>query len=235
MNNTPNEILYEMISKFKQLDRVDQGRAIARIDYLLENEKYHMKMNILYSGLQAWKRGCGMIKQRMARGTLLNRLRELEESQKNKQAIPVLFADVEENGRLWVGKNISDKHYFENMFDVEAYMTALPGFTEQTKVLIDDLLCWPEGLYLPSDPILYFMDSEKRSDFVRVNTDPEKRLALYIALIKHVLETAETKSALPGFDTPALKDLIENMDSMNIEQLVERYKDSKWFNGTIKI
>ena len=23
MNNTPNEILYEMISKFKQLDRVD--------------------------------------------------------------------------------------------------------------------------------------------------------------------------------------------------------------------
>ena len=176
-----------------------------------------------------------MIKQRMARGTLLNRLRELEESQKNKQAIPVLFADAEEDGRLWVGKNISDKHYFENMFDGEAYMTALPGFTEQTKVLINDLLCWPEGLYLPSDPILYFTDSEKRSDFVRVNTDPEERLALYIALIKHVLETAETKSALPGFDTPALKDLIKNMDSMNIEQLVERYKDSKWFNGTIRI
>lgn len=55
-----------------------------------------------------------MIKQRIARGTLLNRLQELEESQKNKQAIPVLFADVEEDGRLWVGKNISDKHYFEN-------------------------------------------------------------------------------------------------------------------------
>lgn len=178
-----------------------------------------------------------MIKRRMARGTLLNRLQELEESQKNKQAIPVLFADVEEDGRLWVGKNISDKHYFENMFDGEAYMTTLPGFTEQTKVFIDDLLCWPEGLYLPSDPILYFTDSEKRFDFVRVNTDPEKRLALYIALIKHILETAETEnfSELPGFDTPALKDLIENMDSMNIEQLVERYKDSKWFNGTIKI
>ena len=195
-----------------------------------------------------------MIKQRMARGTLLNRLRELEESQKNKQSIPVLFADVEENGRLWVGKNISDKHYFENMFDVEAYMTALPGFTEQTKVLIDDLLCWPEGLYLPSDPILYFTDTEKRSDFVRVNTDPEKRLALYVALIKHILETAETENVtaplftrvyldkgieqdkeLPGFDTPALKDLIENMDSMNIEQLVEHYKDQKWFDRTIKI
>ena len=56
-----------------------------------------------------------MIKQRIARGTLLNRLRELEESQKNKQAIPVLFADVEEDGQFWVGKNISDKHYFENM------------------------------------------------------------------------------------------------------------------------
>ena len=105
-----------------------------------------------------------MIKQRMARGTLLNRLRELEESQKNKQAIPVLFADVEEDGRLWVGKNISDRHYFENMLDGEAYMTALPGFTEQTKILIDDLLCWPDGLYLPTDPILYFTDSEKRSD-----------------------------------------------------------------------
>lgn len=163
-----------------------------------------------------------MIKQRMARGTLLNRLRELEESQKNKQAIPVLFVDVEEDGRLWVGKDISDKHYFENMFDGEAYMTTLPGFTKQTKVFIDDLFCWPEGLYLPSDPIMYF-------------TDSEKRLALYIALIKHILETAETKSELPGFDTPALKDLIENMDSMNIEQLVEHYKDQKWFYRTIKI
>ena len=176
-----------------------------------------------------------MIKQRMARGTLLNRLRELEESQKNKQAIPVLFADVEEDGRLWVGKNISDRHYFENMLDGEAYMTALPGFTEQTKILIDDLLCWPDGLYLPTDPILYFTDSEKRSDFVRVVSDYKEWLVLYIALIKHILETAETKSALPGFDTPALKDLIENMDSMNIEQLVERYKDQKWFDRTIKI
>ena len=175
-----------------------------------------------------------MIKQRMAIGTLLNRLRELEESQKNKQAIPVLFADVEEDGRLWVGKNTNDKHYFENMFDGEAYMT---GFTEQTKVFIDDLLCWPEGLYLPSDPILYFTDTEKRSDFVRVVSDYKEWLVLYIALIKHILETAEAEnlSELPGFDTPALKDLIENMDSMNIEQLVEHYKDQKWFDRTIKI
>ncbi len=174
-----------------------------------------------------------MIKQRMARGTLLNRLRELEESQKNKQAIPVLFADVEEDGRLWVGKNTSDKHYFENMFDGETYINALPGFTEQTKVFIDDMFCGSDGLYLPADPILYFTDSAKRSDFIRVNSDSEKWLALYIALIKHILERVE--SELSRFNTPALKDLIENMDSMNIEQLVERYKDQKWFNGTIKI
>lgn len=77
-----------------------------------------------------------MIKQRIARGTLLNRLRELEESQKNKQAIPVLFADVEEDGQFWVGKNISDKHYFENMFDGEAYMTALPGLQSRPKFLL---------------------------------------------------------------------------------------------------
>ena len=100
-----------------------------------------------------------MIKQRMARGTLLNHLRELEESQKNKQAIPVLFADVEEDGRLWVGKNISDRHYFENMFDGEAYINTLPGVTKQTKVFIDDMFCGSDGLYLPADPILYFPDS----------------------------------------------------------------------------
>ena len=171
-----------------------------------------------------------MIKQRMARGTLLNRLRELEESQKNKQAIPILFADVEEDGRLWVGKNIGDKHYFENLFDGEAYMTALPGFTEQTKVFIDDMFCGSDELYLPADPILYFTDSAKRSDFIRINSDSEKWLALYIALIKHILESAE--SELSRFSTPALKDLIENMDSMNIEQLVERYENQKWFNRT---
>ena len=171
-----------------------------------------------------------MIKQRMARGTLLNRLRELEESQKNKQAIPVLFADVEEDGRLWVGKNTGDKHYFENMFDGEAYITALPGFTKQTKVFIDDMFCGSDGLYLPADPILYFTDSVKRSDFIRVKRDSKEWLVLYITLIKHILETAKTEnlSELPGFDTPALKDLIENMDSMNIEQLVERYENQKW-------
>lgn len=43
MTNTPNEILYEMMSKFKQLDRVDQCRIIERIDFYLENEKYHVK------------------------------------------------------------------------------------------------------------------------------------------------------------------------------------------------
>lgn len=171
-----------------------------------------------------------MIKQRMARGTLLNRLRELEESQKNKQAIPVLFADVEEDGRLWVGKNISDRHYFENMFDGESYINALPGVTKQTKVFIDDMFCGSDELYLPADPILYFADSAKRSDFIRINSDSEKWLALYIALIKHILGSAE--SELSRFNTPALKDLIENMDSMNIEQLVERYENQKWFNRT---
>ena len=43
MTNTPNEVLYEMISKFKQLDRVDQCRIIERMDFYLENEKYHVK------------------------------------------------------------------------------------------------------------------------------------------------------------------------------------------------
>ena len=36
-------VLYEMMSKFKQLDRVDQCRIIERIDFYLENEKYHVK------------------------------------------------------------------------------------------------------------------------------------------------------------------------------------------------
>ena len=36
---------------------------------------------------------------------------------------------------------------------------------------------------------------------------------------------------LPGFDDPALQDLIQNYNSMSIEQLVERYKDEKWFRG----
>lgn len=43
MNNTPNEVLYEMMSKFKQLDRADQWKAIGKIENLLKNEKYHVK------------------------------------------------------------------------------------------------------------------------------------------------------------------------------------------------
>ena len=63
MNNTPNEILYEMISKFKQLDRVDQGRAIEHFfeiltsnggDWLSENE-VNLKLLESITGTEVFK------------------------------------------------------------------------------------------------------------------------------------------------------------------------------------
>lgn len=169
-----------------------------------------------------------MIKKRISRGILFSRLQELEKVQETQKSIKVLCIDTEPSGRLFIC-NDSDKHYFQNMFECESYLATLPGFTNKTILMVDSLSCGSSELYLPYEPILYFATSENRSDFITSSDDSKKWLTLYIELIQKISkDTAFSK--MPGSDSPALQDLIKNCSSMTVEQLVERYKNRKWFN-----
>ena len=119
------------------------------------------------------------------------------------------------------------------MFEAENYLISVPGVTEKTTIILDDMGIADNWLYLPSIPILYFCNSEQRRNFADVILDSEKWLSLYIPLIQRILTESikNPNMQLPGFDDPALQDLIQNYNSMSIEQLVERYKDQKWFRG----
>ncbi len=171
-----------------------------------------------------------MIKRKIGQTAIMNRLNKLEEVQANKNFIGVLYISVEEDGRLSIGVGVN-AHYFETMYEVENYLCILPGVTNKTMLLIDDMLCVSDDLYLPDEPLLYHIGSADRKHFVDAALTPEEWLPLYIELIQKLLVTAVEKPdmALIGFDDPALKDLIENKNSMNIKQLIERYKDYKWF------
>ncbi len=171
-----------------------------------------------------------MVKRKMGRTAILNRLNKLEEVQASKDFVRSVCVTVEEDGRLSIGLG-KDAHYFETMFEVESYLTALPGVTNKTVLFLDDFRCWDDSLYLPLEPLLYCIGSAERNRFITAAPLPEEWLTLYIGLIQGLLATAVEKPdmALAGFDNPALKDLMENKDSMSVEQLVERYQDERWF------
>ena len=173
-----------------------------------------------------------MIKRRVGQMAIANRLKELEAMQETKEHIGVIVFSVEDDGKIWA--LIEKKELeFETMFEAENYLIGVPGVTKDTVIIVDDLMVWGDGLYLPCDPLLYFCNSEQRCEFAALTMNLEKWLSLYIPLLQQILTESikNPNMQLPGFDDPALQDLIQNYNSMSIEQLVERYKDQKWFRG----
>ena len=175
-----------------------------------------------------------MIKRRVGQMAIANRLKKLEAMQENKEHIGVIVFSVDDDGRIWTANIKKERLFFETMVEVENYLIGVPGVTKNTLIIIDDTGVGENWLYLPCDPILYFCTSEGRKAFVEI-WDSENWLALYISVIQEILTLTESMKdpnmRLPGFDDPALQDLIQNYNSMSIEQLVERYKDEKWFRG----
>lgn len=173
-----------------------------------------------------------MIKRRIGQLAIANRLKKLEAMQEIKEHIEVIVFSVEDDGKIWALIE-KEELKFETMFEAENYLIGVPGVTKNTVIIVDDLMVWGGGLYLPCDPLLYFCNSEQRREFAASTMNLEKWLSLYIPLIQRILmeSVKNPNMQLPGFDDPALQDLIQNYNSMSIEQLVERYKDEKWFRG----
>lgn len=173
-----------------------------------------------------------MIKRKVGQMAIANRLKKLEAMQQSKDHIEVIVFSVEDDGKIWTLIE-KEELEFETMFEAENYLIGVPGVTKNTVIIIDDLMVWGDGLYLPCDPLLYFCNSEQRRKFAASTMNLEKWLSLYIPLIQRILAESvkNPNMQLPGFDDPALQDLIQNYNSMSIEQLVERYKDEKWFRG----
>lgn len=176
-----------------------------------------------------------MIKRRVGQMAIANRLKKLEAMRQSKEHIGVIVFSVEDDGKIWALIE-KEELKFETMFEAENYLIGVPGVTKNTVIIIDDLMVWGDGLYLPCDPLLYFCNSEQRCEFAASTMNLEKWLSLYIPLIQRILAESikNPNMQLPGFDDPALQDLIQNYNSMSIEQLVERYKDEKWFKGNKK-
>lgn len=174
-----------------------------------------------------------MIKRRVGQMAIATRLKKLEAMQQNKEHIGVIVFSVEDDGRIWTANIKKERLFFETIFEAENYLIGVPGVTKDTVIIIDDLMVWGDGLYLPCDPLLYFCNSEQRCKFASLTMNLEKWLSLYISLVQRILTESikNPNMRLPGFDDPALQDLIQNYNSMSIEQLVERYKDEKWFRG----
>lgn len=174
-----------------------------------------------------------MVKRKMSQTAVWNRLKELEKLQSAQNAVDVLFVRVEENGQISVGE-AGKKKYFEDMFAVDNYILTLPGVTGKTTIFLDDLSMWGD-LYLPNDPLWYYVTANERKRFIDTK-DQADWLRGYINVINNLLSKAVGNPSmfLPGFNDPALKDLIANRNEYTVTELVDRYNDQRWFKGNKK-
>ena len=171
-----------------------------------------------------------MVKRKMSQTAIWNKLKELERLQKIQNAVDMLCVGVEESGEISVGV-VGHKKYFEDMFAADGYIFTLPGVTEQTTIFLDDLIMWND-LYLPNDPLWYYLTANERKRFIDTK-DKAEWLRGYIEVVNNILSKAIENSSmfLPGFDDPALKDLIENRNNYTVAELVDRYNEERWFRG----
>ncbi len=96
-----------------------------------------------------------MIKRRVGQMAIATRLKKLEAMQQNKEHIGVIVFSVEDDGKIWALIE-KEELKFETMFEAENYLIGVPGVTKNTVIIVDDLMVWGDGLYLPCDPLLYF-------------------------------------------------------------------------------
>ena len=127
-----------------------------------------------------------MIKRRVGQMAIANRLKKLEAMQEIKEHIGVIVFSVEDDGKIWALIE-KEELKFETMFEAENYLIGVPGVTKNTVIIVDDLMVWGDGLYLPCDPLLYFCNSEQRCEFAALTMNLEKWLSLYIPLIQRML------------------------------------------------
>ena len=119
-----------------------------------------------------------MIKRRVGQMAIATRLKKLEAMQQNKEHIGVIVFSVEDDGRIWTANIKKERLFFETIFEAENYLIGVPGVTKDTVIIIDDLMVWGDGLYLPCDPLLYFCNSEQRCKFASLTMNLEKWLSL---------------------------------------------------------
>lgn len=176
-------------------------------------------------------------------------LREIKATQLSKDFIPVFFISVEEDGALVTGVGCNAER-FETIQDIQPVLIAKPGISSKTQVVIEDFQLVPDGyydrnggfvngLYLPSEPLLYYSNTEQRKAFIdRAKTDDLSGwMGLYLEFVQNLVARSISDPTIGEFladlKSPALNDLMENHSRFSLEELVERYQDRRWFSPNI--
>lgn len=170
-------------------------------------------------------------------------LREIKAAQINRNFIPTVFISVAEDGALVTGAGINAER-FETMQDIQTTLITVPGISSKTQLFIEDFRLVPDGyydpnglfvngLYLPSEPLLYYSNKEERKRFIDHNEDFPRWMSLYLEFIHGLMSRSMSDPTIGEFlvdlKSPALNDLMENHSRFSLEELVERYQDRRWF------
>lgn len=155
------------------------------------------------------------------------------------------WIEVREDGSIMAGRDAAEMTIpYQTVFDIPDP----PGFSPETKVFVDNSHVVPDGhylpdggfengLYLPADPILYYCNQQERKRFIDLvkSSDYTAWMEKYVALIMslQVRSISEPDTFLPGFNDPAVHDLIQTHNRFSLEELVKRYQDRRWFRGLI--
>ena len=171
-----------------------------------------------------------MVGNKVGRSSILNRLQKLEALQAARDQVPVLMIGVEDSGLICVGEPGSGQQ-FETMFEAELYISGIRGITDQTIFMINDMPVSVYDIYLPTDVILYGCRAAERRESFMAAGSPAAWVEHYADLVDRlqarIIENPGTE--IPGLDDPAVKELIRIRNSCSLEQLVQEFRDVKWF------
>ena len=172
-------------------------------------------------------------------------LQEIKTAQSRRNFVPVFFISVAEDGALVVGVG-SNAERFDTMQDVQAALITMPGISVKTQIFVEGFQLVPDGyydrngafvngLYLPSEPLLYYANTKQRKGFInRAGTENYSGWMMFykefvLNLVSRSMSDPTISEFLVELKSPALNDLIENHSRFTVGELVGRYQDRRWF------
>lgn len=160
-------------------------------------------------------------------------LQQIKKMQQQNNSAVFIMVNLIEDGTLDVDvKFMNGKKYISKTKNVDNILhvyDAFPNIEKNATVILDDMLLNPD-MYLPNEIILS-QSREVVKGYIDLNLidDEVGYMNLYLDLCCFFFEQDDEETELYLASEPVLLDIRENYEKLTIEEMVERYKNQRFF------
>lgn len=170
---------------------------------------------------------------------VLAELKQIRKMQQQNNTADLVFMTLLDDGTVDVratfkqGKkkhSVKNKN-IENILDL---YQAFPDIKENTPVIFDNMILECCDMYLPLD-IICHQRKEVIKAFIDLSIAEDEigYMELYLDLCSFLFEQEDEKTNAYIASEPVLMDIHKNYKALSVEELIERYKDQRFFTPQI--